>query len=45
MAKGQKRSNRELKKPKMKKEPPPAANNKFVQGSATPILSAFKKKV
>lgn len=45
MAKGQKRSNRELKKPKMKKGPAPVSSDKLVRGSTTPILSEFKKKV
>jgi hypothetical protein len=44
MAKGQKRSNRELKKPKMKKKPASGLNDKLVGGSGTPVLSLFKKK-
>lgn len=44
MAKGQKRSNRELKKPKSKKEAPNAAAvSPFRQGSNAPMLLPKKK--
>lgn len=44
MAKGQKRSNRELKKPKQKKDAAPVAASSFLSKANPAPISAGKKK-